>query len=59
MGDNHFPASQGWVKMEILDHGVEIHYVFNPSTGEATDFKFKTMRSRCAFDAKIEVVAIY
>ncbi|MGC2222071.1 MAG: hypothetical protein WA624_06770 [Methylocella sp.] len=39
--DPHFPASQGWKKMVQYIDGVEIHYVFNPSTGEATDFKIK------------------
>ena len=41
MNDPRWPADDGWVKMEQTVNGVEIHYVYNTSTGVADDFKFK------------------
>jgi YD repeat-containing protein len=40
MTDERFPESQGWKKYQTTKHGVVIHYVYNPLTGEATDFKY-------------------
>ena len=41
MRDVRWPASRGWVKMAQNVNGIEIHYVYNPTTGMADDFKFK------------------
>jgi filamentous hemagglutinin len=41
MNGPEWSAEDGWVKMEQTMDGVEIHYVYNPRTGEADDFKFK------------------
>ena len=41
MRDVRWPASRGWVKMTQNVNGIEIHYVYNPTTGMADDFKFK------------------
>jgi filamentous hemagglutinin len=41
MKDPRWPAKDGWVKMRQNIQGVEIHYVWNPRTREADDFKFK------------------
>lgn len=41
MRDVRWPASRGWVKMAQNINGIEIHYVYNPTTGMADDFKFK------------------
>jgi filamentous hemagglutinin len=41
MTDPRWSADDGWVKMGQTVNGVEIHYVFNPRTGVADDFKFK------------------
>src|SRR4029077_4334593 len=40
MSDTRWPASDGWVKMSQDINGVEIHYVYNTSTGAVDDFKF-------------------
>ncbi|WP_433492102.1 hypothetical protein [Nocardia grenadensis] len=41
--DPRWPSTEGWVKMSMEDteRGIEIHYVYNPTTFEAADFKFK------------------
>jgi hypothetical protein len=41
MKDERWPASDGWVKMEMDVDGVEVHYDYNLNTGETDDFKFK------------------
>jgi hypothetical protein len=40
MTDPRWPGSEGWQKMAQNINGVEIHYVYNPVTGAAADFKF-------------------
>ncbi|MBV9100301.1 MAG: VCBS repeat-containing protein [Candidatus Dormibacteraeota bacterium] len=40
MSDPEWPASDGWVKMAQNINGIEIHYVYNTSTGAVADFKF-------------------
>jgi hypothetical protein len=40
MTDPYFLASEGWEKRAQNINGIEIHYVYNPSLEEATDFKF-------------------
>ncbi|MEU1981567.1 hypothetical protein [Nocardia sp. NPDC019395] len=39
--DPRWPAEDGWVKMSMTVHDIEIHYVRNPNTREVADFKFK------------------
>jgi RHS repeat-associated protein len=39
--DTRWPPSEGWVKMQQLVNGVNIHYVRNVITGAVDDFKFK------------------
>ena len=34
-------TTQGWVKMQQIVNGVNIHYVMNTITGAVADFKFK------------------
>jgi RHS repeat-associated protein len=41
MTDPRWPAAEGWVKMQQIIDGVNIHYVYNERTGMADDFKFK------------------
>lgn len=41
MSDARWPAADGWVKMEQIENGVNIHYVRNTVTGAVDDFKFK------------------
>ncbi|GAA3097501.1 hypothetical protein GCM10017600_87850 [Streptosporangium carneum] len=41
MKDPRWPAEDGWVKMSLTVHGVEVHYVRNKKTGETANFKFK------------------
>ncbi len=41
MSDPRWPASKGWVKMSNNANGVEIHFVYNKTTGAFDDFKFK------------------
>jgi RHS repeat-associated protein len=41
MTDARWPASDGWVKMQQIERGVNIHYVRNTLTGAVDDFKFK------------------
>lgn len=38
--DSRWPAADGWVKMQQIEGGVNIHYVYNPITGFYDDFKF-------------------
>ncbi|WP_454300485.1 RHS repeat-associated core domain-containing protein [Salana multivorans] len=38
--DPRWPGSDGWVKMQQIVNGVNIHYVHNPLTGAVDDFKF-------------------
>ncbi|EON32869.1 Rhs family protein [Gordonia terrae C-6] len=42
MGDPRWPASDGWRKYSQRVSEIEIHYVYNPMTGLADDFKFKS-----------------
>ncbi|WP_328395667.1 hypothetical protein [Nocardia sp. NBC_00416] len=39
--DPRWPATDGWVKMSQTVDDTEIHYVYNPATREAADYKFK------------------
>mgnify|MGYP001332551043 FL=1 len=41
MTDPRWPAEDGWVKMQHIVNGVNIHYVRNTTTGAVDDFKFK------------------
>lgn len=41
MSDPRWPAADGWVKMQQIENGVNIHYVYNTITGAVDDFKFK------------------
>lgn len=41
MSDARWPAADGWVKMQQIENGVNIHYVRNTITGAIDDFKFK------------------
>lgn len=41
MSDARWPAADGWVKMQQIENGVNIHYVRNTVTGAVDDFKFK------------------
>lgn len=41
MSDARWPAADGWVKMQQIENGVNIHYVRNTITGAVDDFKFK------------------
>lgn len=41
MSDPRWLASDGWVKMQQIENGVNIHYVRNTLTGAVDDFKFK------------------
>ncbi len=45
MTDPRWPASDGWQKMQmIINQGgdpINVHYVYNPTTGAADDFKVK------------------
>lgn len=38
--DPRWPAADGWVKMQQVVNGVNIHYVRNTVTGAVDDFKF-------------------
>ena len=40
MADSRWPSSEGWVKMAENINGVEVHWVYNPKTRQAADFKF-------------------
>nr|WP_064570226.1 RHS repeat-associated core domain-containing protein [Gordonia sp. LAM0048] len=42
MGDPRWPASDGWRKYSQSVAEIQIHYVYNPMTGIADDFKFKS-----------------
>ena len=47
MGDTRWHSSEGWVKMEkkvstSSGKNINIHYVYNKTTGEFDDFKFKS-----------------
>ena len=45
MGDQRWPAEDGWVKMarnvQLTNEKIEIHFVYNTITGVFADFKFK------------------
>lgn len=42
LGDKRWNSSNGWTKMQVTGNGGEnVHYVYNPSTGQVDDFKFK------------------
>jgi hypothetical protein len=41
MNDARWPASQGWVKMQQIVNGINIHYLKNTILGVFDDFKFK------------------
>jgi hypothetical protein len=41
MTDPRWPASAGWVKMQQILSGVNIHYLYNENTGATADWKFK------------------
>jgi filamentous hemagglutinin len=41
MTDSRWPAADGWVKMQQIENGVNVHYVRNTVTGAVDDFKFK------------------
>ena len=41
MTDPRWLAADGWVKMQQIENGVNIHYVRNTITGAVDDFKFK------------------
>jgi hypothetical protein len=41
MTDPKWHESEGWQKWAYHVEGIEIHYVYNPLTGQADDFKFK------------------
>ena len=41
LGDNRWPASDGWVKMRQNINGVEVHYNYNTRTGATDDWKIK------------------
>jgi hypothetical protein len=38
--DSRWPAGDGWVKMQQIENGVNVHYVLNTKTGAVDDFKF-------------------
>ncbi|MFS0852975.1 RHS repeat-associated core domain-containing protein [Microbacterium sp. 179-I 3D4 NHS] len=40
LNDPRWPGSEGWVKMQQIVNGVNIHYVRNTATGAVDDFKF-------------------
>ncbi|MFT3798381.1 RHS repeat-associated core domain-containing protein [Microbacterium sp.] len=40
MADPRWSASEGWVKMQQIVNGVNVHYVRNVVTGAVDDFKF-------------------
>ncbi|WP_244176178.1 RHS repeat-associated core domain-containing protein [Gordonia lacunae] len=42
MSDPRWPDSDGWRKYSQNVAKIEIHYVYNPTTGIADDFKFKS-----------------
>jgi len=46
MTDPRWPASQGWVKMQQIfptsTGPINVHYVYNPNTGQSADFKIVT-----------------
>ena len=44
MTDARWPASDGWVKMQQIVNGVNVHYVRNTATGAVDDFKFVMRR---------------
>ncbi|KAB3527512.1 RHS repeat-associated core domain-containing protein [Alkaliphilus serpentinus] len=39
--DPRWPASEGWTKQAQNVNGVEVHYQYNPKTGQIDDFKIK------------------
>jgi len=41
MKDPRWPADDGWKKRSLTINDVEIHYVYNPRTGQSDDFKYK------------------
>ncbi|MEV7239402.1 Hint domain-containing protein, partial [Streptomyces sp. NPDC051020] len=41
MTDPRWDGSDGWQKMSRNIDGIEIHYVYNPRTGQVDDYKFK------------------
>lgn len=41
--DPRWPAEEGWVKKTQNVNGYEIHYEYNPRTGEVDDVKFKQL----------------
>jgi RHS repeat-associated protein len=41
LSDPRFPAADGWVKMERRFGSARVHWLANPLTKEAADFKFK------------------
>jgi hypothetical protein len=41
MTDSRWPGSEGWEKWANNINGVEVHFVYNPLTGEFDDFKYK------------------
>jgi hypothetical protein len=41
MNDPRWPGVDGWVKMQQVENGIDVHYVRNTITGAVDDFKFK------------------
>lgn len=39
--DPRWPANEGWIKKAQNVNGVEVHYQYNPKTGQIDDFKIK------------------
>jgi hypothetical protein len=39
--DPRWKASEGWVKKAQNINGVEVHYEYNPKTGQIDDYKIK------------------
>ncbi|TNC31266.1 hypothetical protein FHE65_31825 [Mumia zhuanghuii] len=44
MGDPRWDAKDGWVKMQQIVEGVNVHYARNTATGAVDDFTFVTRR---------------
>lgn len=38
--DTRWPATEGWVKIQQVVNGANVHYVRNPTTGAVDDFEF-------------------
>ena len=41
MLDSRWPAAEGWVRMQQIENGVNIHFLRNVVTGAVDDFIFK------------------